>query len=235
MPADDFWEWQDSYRMCQHGSGFALFSMARGLGSKYSAFSSISICVDRVDMNRMCTEAWAQRIPQQAVHRIQGAKMNYRSLKKNNNPPLLFPLNQTDPVYFSRAPTGTYRPYFSLSAPLWHPHCGCQLVPVSYRRLICFLRFFCTALFVLFLFAETLSVDKKIQKNCLGFHFLLQRKQKEQNNYWITPALEETLLWDLTQCRFRENGFCLLNWIESRTPNSFPIALCCVLGSEWMR
>ena len=77
--------------MCQHGSEFVLFFIARGLGSKYSAVSSISICDDRVDMNWVCTKAWAQPILQHAVHRIQGAKINYRSLEKNNNPPLLFP------------------------------------------------------------------------------------------------------------------------------------------------
>ena len=165
--------------MCQHGSGFVLFFIARGLGSKYSAVSSISICDDRVDMNWVCTKAWAQPILQHAVHLIQGAKINYRSLEKNNNPPLLFPssrlflftaqehpeepIGHTTPCRL-RCDTHTEGAIESLSQ-----------TGSSYGS-----SYFCTSSFVLFLFAETLSVDKRMQKNGLGFHFLLQTKQKEQ-------------------------------------------------------
>ena len=91
-----FREWQDSYGTCLLGSGF----LRPTTGSKHSA----SIRVDRVDLYAGPTHS--------AVHRTQGHR-NYRSLQKNNNPPLLFPSSRSclfksthrNPVGSTRTPT----------------------------------------------------------------------------------------------------------------------------------
>ena len=114
-----FREWQDSYGTCLLGSGF----LRPTTGSKHSA----SIRVDRVDLYAGPTHS--------AVHRTQGHR-NYRSLQKNNNPPLLFPSSRSclfksthrNPVGSTRTRWGCHR------APcLWAP----CLKPPALRCLRC--------------------------------------------------------------------------------------------------